>query len=83
MNSITVSSVSDYFRFERSYLYRIFKNYTGMSVKEYITKTRLEHAAILLKNGYSVIETAFAVGYNDPTNFSKAYKMGHYSMLLH
>ena len=74
MNDLTVSSICDYFMFERSYLYRIFKNYTGMSIKEYIIKTRMDHSQILLKNGYSVIDTALSVGYNDQTNFSKAYK---------
>ncbi len=74
MNNLTVRDISDSFRFERSYLYRIFKNYTGMSIKDYITKTRMEHAQILLKNGNSVIDTALSVGYNEQANFSKAYK---------
>ena len=74
MNDLSVSGIAGYFRFERSYLYRIFKNTFGISIKEYIIKTRMEHADILLKKGYSVADTARAVGYNDQTNFSKAYK---------
>ena len=34
----------------------------------------MEQARILLKKGYGVGETATAVGYKDPFNFSKAYK---------
>lgn len=74
MNNLSVSAISDYFGYERSYLYRIFKNYSGMGIKEYITKTQMEHAQILLKKGYSVSNTSLAVGYNDQANFSKAYK---------
>ncbi|MBE5733393.1 MAG: helix-turn-helix transcriptional regulator, partial [Clostridiales bacterium] len=62
------------FGYERSYLYRIFKNHLGVGIKEYIIKTRMEHAQILLKQGYSVNKTSLAVGYKDQTNFSKAYK---------
>ncbi len=74
MNDLTVIAISDYFGFERSYLYRIFRNYSGMGIKEYIIKTRMEHAELLLKNGYSVWNTALAVGYKEQSNFSKAYK---------
>ena len=74
MENISVLTISNYFGYERSYLYRIFKNHLGVGIKEYIIKTRMEHAQILLKQGYSVNKTSLAVGYKDPTNFSKAYK---------
>lgn len=74
MGNISVLTISNYFGYERSYLYRIFKNHLGVGIKEYIIKTRMEHAQILLKKGYSVGNTSLAVGYNDQTNFSKAYK---------
>ena len=74
MNEITVESISDFFGFERSYLYRIFKRDTTISVKEFITKVRMNQAKKLLNKGYSVGNTAYAVGYKDEFNFSKAYK---------
>ena len=74
MENISVITISNYFGYERSYLYRIFKNHFGVGIKEYIIKTRMEHAQMLLKKGYSVGNTSLAVGYNDQTNFSKAYK---------
>ena len=74
MDNISVLTISNYFGYERSYLYRIFKNHLGVGIKEYIIKTRMEHAQILLKKGCSVGNTSLAVGYNDQTNFSKAYK---------
>ena len=74
MNEITVAHLSAYFGFERSYLYRIFQRKCGVSLKEFIVKTRMEQAKLLLRKGYPVGETAFAVGYKDPSNFSKAFK---------
>ena len=74
MNDITVCQLSDYFGFERSYFYRMFKRSCGIGVKEYIIKIRMDQAKILLDRGYSVCDTAYAVGYKDQSNFSKAYK---------
>ncbi len=73
MKELTVSAISDYFGFERSYLYRIFKSYSGMGIKEYVIKTRMEHAKLFLQNGYSVGNTALAVGYKEQSNFTKAF----------
>lgn len=79
MSAISVSGISAYFGYERSYLYRIFKSSYGIGIKEYIIKKRMESASLLLARGYSVHDTAAAVGYNDQFNFSKAYKthFGH------
>ncbi len=74
MNDITVESISNFFGFERSYLYRIFKKETSLSVKDFITKVRMNQAKKLLSKGYSVRNTAYAVGYKDQFNFSKAFK---------
>ncbi len=74
MEALTVTPISDAFGYERSHLYRIFKERCGLGVKEYIVKTRMEAASILLKKGYSVGNTALAVGYRDPFAFSKAFK---------
>jgi len=74
MTEITIKNLSLQFNFEQSYLYRLFKKKTKMSIKEYIIKTRMEQAKTLLSLGYTVSNTAFAVGYSDPFNFSKSYK---------
>ncbi|MBQ7770201.1 MAG: AraC family transcriptional regulator [Clostridia bacterium] len=79
MNEITVAYLSEYFGFERSYLYRLFQRSCGIGIKEFIIKTRMEQAKSLLDKGYGVGETAFAVGYKDQFNFSKAYKR-HFSV---
>jgi AraC-like DNA-binding protein len=74
MHDLRVEELAHTFGFERSYLFRIFKARYGMSVKDYITKTRMENAKKLLMAGYTVCETAGLVGYEDEFNFSKAFK---------
>ncbi len=79
MNDLSVAKLSEEFGYERSYLYRIFKAACGMSIKDYIVKTRMEAALPLLAKGYTVKSTALAVGYGDPFSFSKVFKQ-HYGM---
>ena len=79
MKPLSVGELARMFGFERSYLYRLFKDRYGKSVKEYLTEVRMEHARALLEGGHSVTSTAQMVGYGDEFNFSKAYKLyyGH------
>ncbi|MBR2972387.1 MAG: AraC family transcriptional regulator [Clostridia bacterium] len=74
MNNISVSSLASLFGFDRSYLYRIFKQRYGLSPKEYLTQVRLDKGKWLLSMGHSVAESAYIVGYPDAFSFSKAYK---------
>ena len=77
MHPLRVETLAHTFGFERSYLFRIFKARYGSSIKDYITKTRMENAKKLLTAGYTVCETAGLVGYEDEFNFSKAFKKYH------
>ena len=79
MRDLSVSEISHTFGFDRSYLFRIFKQRYGIGLKEYITKIRMENAARLLCDGFSVAEVASMVGYPDAFNFSKAFKL-HYGI---
>ena len=72
--NITIAGLAAMFSFERSYLYRLFKQRYGVGPKEYLTRVRLEKAKWLLSRGYSVEECAYMVGYSDAFSFSKAYK---------
>lgn len=74
MGDISVGDISDMFGFERSYLFRIFKEKYGIGIKEYITKVRMECAVALLSERHPVGFSARAVGYKDEFNFSKAFK---------
>lgn len=77
MQKLTVENIAQQFRMDRSYLNRQFKKHTGLSIKEYITTVRLDRAVWYLARGYSVKETAGLCGFNDVSNFSRAFKQNH------
>lgn len=73
--SLTVSDIAQYVSVERSYLFRLFKEATGMSISAYVTAFRIGRARELLrKPGLSVKSVACSVGYQDQLYFSKVFK---------
>ena len=74
MEPLSVSGLADVFSFERSYLFRIFKERYGVGIKEYITHVRMERAKAYLADGKRVADCAAMVGYTDEFNFSRSFK---------
>jgi len=61
-----------------AYLSKIFKTYTGVSLKEYMTRIRLERAMHLLtETSMNVSQVSDALGYSSIYLFSKQFKR-HY-----
>lgn len=59
---------------ETKQLYRKIKQLTGLSPIEFIKKIRLKKAAILLsKNGFTVSEVMYLVGYTNASYFTKCF----------
>lgn len=59
----------------RSQLYRKIKDITGISTSEFIRNERLKLAAKLLKkNNIDISQIAYATGFNNPSQFSAAFK---------
>ena len=57
------------------YMSRIFKQETGIPLKEYIIEARLQKAArLLLTSKKSIAEISGEVGYSNFAYFSKLYK---------
>lgn len=74
-SDISVNNIADRIGLERTYFSNLFKKKIGLSPKQYLLKTRMEQAAIFLKDyGYSVSLTALSVGYSDVYTFSKMFK---------
>lgn len=71
------------------YFSRQFKQFTGLSLYQYIMKKRLIIARNLLRAGSSVMDSCFQCGFNDYSNFLKAFKRefgqnpGSYSKTVH
>lgn len=68
-----LNQLSSHFYLSSSYLCRIFKNATGTTINKYVTAKRIALAKLLLTDGYSVTETCERCGFNDYSNFLKAF----------
>ena len=69
----TKTFAAAHFYLSSSYLCRIFKDETGTTINRYITAKRISRAKALLAEGYSVTETCGMCGFQDYSNFLKAF----------
>jgi AraC-like DNA-binding protein len=59
----------------RSYLTTLFKEHTGMPIKEYLMEYRLQQSILRLqKANYTVKQSALESGFNDPLYYSRLFK---------
>ncbi|WP_317970022.1 helix-turn-helix domain-containing protein [Paenibacillus sp. CCS19] len=89
-SSLTVSDIVNAVQLERSYLFRLFKDATGMSILNYLTSHRIQRACELLRTSdLSIKSIAYSVGYKDQLYFSRVFKKAtsysptEYVTLLH
>ncbi len=73
---ITVASVADKFGLVPPYLSRLFKEYSGYTLSQYIQKIRIDRAKKLLEMEGEILakDVAEIVGYPNPLYFSKIFK---------
>lgn len=70
-----VKDVVEQLKIDRSYLYRLFKDETGVSVIEYITRRRVARAEVMLANSrLSIKDVAYSSGFSDQMYFSRTFK---------
>ncbi|MBM7563663.1 response regulator [Paenibacillus sacheonensis] len=75
MDNITVARLSEQVYLSPNYISLIFKQETGESITEYVTKVRMEAAKELLKSqDLKILEVAEMVGYENATYFSTVFK---------
>jgi two-component system, response regulator YesN len=60
---------------ERGYLGRLFKKEVGCSMREYLARVRVRHAATLIRKGTKIEAVILEVGYRSPKRFYDAFKM--------
>lgn len=73
--SLTIERLADEVGIDRSHLYRLFKQRTGLSVKDYLIQLRMDRACELLQNtDLPVGAVARSVGYGDALYFSRLFK---------
>lgn len=71
---LSLDYLADEFYISKYYLSRKFKEFTGLSLYQYIMKKRLLLARNMLRTGTSVMNACFLCGFNDYSNFFKAFK---------
>ena len=72
--SVTLDEIAAFCKVSRFHLAREFKNRTGQTVFEYINMLRCKKATMMLSEGKSVTETAYACGYESLSYFSRVYR---------
>ena len=74
-DDINVESVADALRINRSYLSKLFKKNTGISLGEFIRKERIKAAANMLEfSDYSASEIAEYLHFSSQSHFIQCFK---------
>lgn len=74
-NTVTLEELAKQFGYHPNYISSLIHKETGLTFKSIILKSRMERAVSLLKSTtLSIEEIAEFVGYNDTSNFYKAFK---------
>lgn len=73
---ITNQTLSKQYGFVPSYISRLFKEYKGISPCEYVTQIRISKAKQMITDSFdiNVSDVATAVGFSDPSYFSRLFK---------
>ncbi|MDF2718697.1 MAG: AraC family transcriptional regulator [Paenibacillus sp.] len=76
MLDLSLDVIADRLYMSRSYLAKIFKEYTGMTVFEYINDHRINRAKVLfvMEKSKSVSDVCYEVGFKNPAHFSRNFK---------
>ena len=70
-SSIDIAKALNY---NSQYISRMFKNTTGLSLKQYILEKKITLAQKLLAEGYSVTDACYKSGFKDYSNFIRTFK---------
>lgn len=71
---LSLDSLSEHFYISKYYLTRLFKQYTGLSLHQYILRKRLNTAKTMLANGCLPYDACMDSGFKNYSHFSKCFK---------
>ena len=71
---ITLESVASGLHLSKYYISHIFRQRMDLSFTEFLNEIRIDHACKLLRQGYSVTDTAFGSGYSSIRTFNRTFK---------
>lgn len=74
-SGITVSQVARHFGYNDKYISHMFREISGVTLKQFILQKKAEEASFFLTDtNLSVEEIAYRLGYSDSHNFTRSYK---------
>jgi two-component system response regulator YesN len=59
---------------QAAYLGALFRREVGVSVRQWVTRVRLDHATALIRDGVKIEAVALLVGYRSKKNFYRQFK---------
>lgn len=73
---ISLSDLARNAHLSEFHFHRIFRKYSSETLHEFVTRFKLERAAVFLSvtSSISITEVALNYGYNDVSSFSRAFK---------
>lgn len=73
--NLNISWIGDRFRLNAGYLSKLFKEYSGEGLLDYINKCRIANAkTMLLREKLPILEVARKVGYSEAASFIRIFK---------
>ncbi|SDE25499.1 two-component system, response regulator YesN [Paenibacillus sp. UNCCL117] len=73
--NLTISGIAEEVYLTTTYVCLIFKQETGYTLNDYLTKVRMDKAIEMLKDPASKLyDICYAIGYSEPSYFSKQFK---------
>ncbi len=73
IENITLQQLSDIFYLNGTYISRLFKKHTALTLRSYILDRRITYAKHLLSDGKSVSDACYEAGFSDYTNFIRSF----------
>lgn len=73
-DDLSLDVLAGVFYVSKSYLNHRFKEFTGLTLYQYIIKKRLVVARNMLREGVPVMDACMQCGFNDYSNFLKSFK---------
>lgn len=72
---LSLKELAQHACFSEYHFHRLFKKYANETLKHFVTRFKLERAAIFLaiNQNISLTEIALSYGYNDSSSFGKAF----------
>jgi two-component system response regulator YesN len=71
---ITLDSLATTLNRQSAYLGQLFRREVGMTVRQWVTRVRLQHATMMIRDGVKIEAVALSVGYRSKKNFYRQFR---------